>query len=104
MVKEFTVDPEQVRRHAGKVAAVRDQLTAVKSASRAISQDDTAYGLLCGWIAGILERRHVGQDELYAYVQENLELAVDALTAAAGEYEAVDAAAQDRIRRAGGLG
>lgn len=93
-----------MRRHAGKVAAVRDRLTEVKSASRAISQDDTAYGLLCGWISAILEHRHAGQDELYTFVQENLELAVDALTAAAREYEAVDAAMQDRIRRAGGLG
>ena len=102
----FQVDPAQLFRHAATVRAVREQLTAVKGASSAISQDDSAYGLLCGWISAILERRHSGQDELYAYVEENLQLLADALDATGRDYDAVDGKAQSRIRAAaaGGLG
>src|SRR5512140_756619 len=70
----FRVDSSQLFRHSASVRAVCDQLTAIKGASSAISQDDSAYGLLCGWISAVLERRHGGQDQLYGYVEENLQL------------------------------
>jgi hypothetical protein len=31
---------------------------AFEGASSAIAQNDAAHGLLCGWLAGILEARH----------------------------------------------
>jgi hypothetical protein len=104
MAEGFNVDAAQLHRHAANVQAVRDQLAAIKSASRAIAQNDQAYGLLCGWIAAILEARHVKQDQLYTYVEENLSLAAGALTATATEYEASDTASADRIRQAGRVG
>jgi excreted virulence factor EspC (type VII ESX diderm) len=100
----FRVDSAQLFRHAANVRAVRDQLTAIKGASSAITQDDKAYGLLCGWISAVLERRHGGQDDLYAYVAENLELLADALDATGRDYDAVDENAQRTIRAAGGVG
>jgi hypothetical protein len=93
-----------LHRHAATVDAVRAQLAAVTEASRAIAQDDAAYGVLCGWISAILERRHAGQDHLYAYAAENLRLMSEALTTTGDEYDAVDRAAQSRIRAAGGVG
>lgn len=104
MSDSFQVDSAQLQRHATKVRAVREQLAAVKDASRAIAQDDAAYGMLCGWISGVLERRHAGQDALYAYVEENLRLMADALTATGQEYDAVDRGARARIAAAGGVG
>ena len=104
MAEGFHVEPSQLHRHAANVRAVQDQLAAIKGASRAIAQNDQAYGLLCGWISGILESRHVRQDALYAYVEENLSLAAQALTATAKEYESADSSVSDRIRRAGGVG
>ncbi|MGA5303740.1 type VII secretion target [Nucisporomicrobium flavum] len=104
MPDAFQVDSSQLFRHAANVRAVRDQLAAVTSASAAISQDDSAYGLLCGWISAILERRHDSQDELYTYAGENLQLLADALEATGRDYEAVDADAGRMIRDAGGLG
>jgi hypothetical protein len=101
MSEAFQVDPSQLLRHAAKVRAMRDQLTAVRSASSAISQDDRAYGSLCGWISAILERRHSGQDGLYAYAEENLQLLADALDSTARDYDAVDDNAQSMIRAAG---
>jgi hypothetical protein len=100
----FNVDAAQLHRHAANVRAVQDQLSAIKGASRAIAQNDAAYGLLCGWIAAILEARHVRQDVLYTYVEENLSLAAEALTATAKDYESTDSAASDRIRQAGRVG
>jgi hypothetical protein len=100
----FQVDSSQLFRHAANVRAVRDQLTTIKGASSAISQDDSAYGLLCGWISAILERRHSGQDQLYTYVEENLQLLAEALDSTSRDYDAVDGNAQSRIRAAGGLG
>ena len=58
--------------------------------------------MLCGWMAGILERRHVRQDQLIAYVEENLRLAADSLIRTSQDYEAADEAAAERVRRAGG--
>ena len=104
MSDAFQVDSSQLYRHASNVLAVRDQLTAIKEASTAISADHSAYGLLCGWISGILESRHAGQDALYVYVEENLRLMADAVTAAGRDYDATDASAHDRIKASGGVG
>lgn len=98
------MDSAQLFRHATNVRAVRDQLTAIKGASSAISQDDSAYGVLCGWISAILERRHGSQDQLYSYVEENLRLLAEALDATGRDYDAVDGNAQHLIRAAGGPG
>jgi len=99
----FSVDVQQMRAHAAKVDAVRQRFGAVKAASAAIAADDAAYGLLCGWISGILEGRHVRQDQLIAYVEENLRLAADALISVGRDYDQVDETAADRVRRAGRL-
>ncbi|GAB2592612.1 hypothetical protein Aab01nite_37370 [Paractinoplanes abujensis] len=100
----FSVDARQIRAHASKVESIEQRFAAVKAASSAIVADDAAYGLLCGWMAGILEARHAKQDELYAYVGENLRLASDALVRTSQDYEVADDAAADRLRKAGGLG
>ncbi|WP_249997450.1 type VII secretion target [Actinoplanes sp. M2I2] len=99
----FQVDAGQIRAHAAKVDAIQQRFAAVKAASTAIVQDDAAYGMLCGWMAGILEARHAKQDELYAYVEENLRLASDALLRTSQDYEVADDAAAERLRKAGGL-
>ena len=103
MTDGFSADAQQIRAHATRVEAVQQRFAAVRSASSAIVQDDAAYGMLCGWMAGILEARHAKQNELYAYVEENLRLASDALIRTSQDYEASDDAAADRIRTAGGL-
>ncbi|WP_127505026.1 type VII secretion target [Actinoplanes solisilvae] len=99
----FSVDGQQLRAHATRVDGVQQRFAAVRAASSAIVQDDAAYGLLCGWMAGVLEARHAKQDELYAYVEENLRLASDALVRTGQDYELADDAAAERLRRAGGL-
>ena len=97
------VDTEQIHAHARTIDALAARFAAVKAASGAITQDDAAYGLLCGWIAGILERRHVRQDQLIAYVEENLSLAADALIRTGDDYDHVDGTVADNVRRAGRL-
>jgi hypothetical protein len=83
----YTTDVEQIRAHAANLEALRQRFDAVKTASSHIAQDDQAYGLLCGWIAGLMEGRHVRQDELIAYVEENLSLAAKSLRDTADDYE-----------------
>lgn len=95
----YTVDVQQLRTHAGSIEALKDRFDAVKTASAHIAQDDQAYGLLCGWIAGILEGRHTRQDELIAYVEENLTLAAKSLRDTADDYEELDAAKADEFDR-----
>jgi hypothetical protein len=97
----FAVEIAEIHGHAAQVAALRQRFAAVRTASAGIAQDDAAYGVLCGWMASILERRHVRQDELIAYVEENLALAAEALDRTAQDYAAADDAAASRIRRAG---
>ncbi|MFC3503277.1 hypothetical protein ACFOOK_20180 [Micromonospora krabiensis] len=97
----FAVDAEQIRAHARNIEALRSRFSAVKGASAHIVQDDAAYGQLCGWIAGILESRHARQDELVAYVEENLSLVVKGLGTTADNYDNADADADNTIRKAG---
>ena len=98
----FDVDVQQLRTHAGAVEGVRDRFGAVKGASASIAQNDQAYGLLCGWIAAVLEGRHTRQDEIIAYVEENLTLCAESLRGTADDYETQDTVAGedfDRIMR-----
>jgi hypothetical protein len=83
----YDVDIEQLRTHAGNLDRLRERFAAVKDASTHIAQDDQAYGLLCGWISAILEGRHQRQDDLVAYVEENLSLVARSLRDAADVYE-----------------
>ncbi|MGH3881233.1 MAG: hypothetical protein ACRDSK_29775 [Actinophytocola sp.] len=62
----------QVTRHADNIEAVRARFAAVHDASAAISRDEDTYGLLCRWITDNFRSKHVRQDELVAYVEENL--------------------------------
>lgn len=98
MTQPLEVETEQIRAHARNLETIGDRFGRVKSASGHISQNDEAYGLLCGWISGVLEGRHVRQDELLAYVEENLTIAAEALRRVANDYDDTDIAASDRIR------
>lgn len=98
----FHVDAEKLRAHAGKVEAIQERFGAVKSASGHIAQDDQAYGVLCSWISGILEGRHTKQDELLAYVEENLAQAATALRATADDYDRGEDEHGQNLRAAGG--
>ena len=93
----FTVDPDQLRTHAGHVQDLRSRFGAVKGASAHIAGDEAAYGLLCGWISGVLEERHTHQDELLAYVEENLSIVAERLGATAAGYEGAEADTGSRI-------
>jgi hypothetical protein len=84
----FTTNPSELRTHATNVDAVKERFGNVKAASSHIAQDDQAYGLLCGWISGILEARHQKQDELLGKAEENLSLVAKSLRDTADDYEA----------------
>jgi hypothetical protein len=90
VARGFRVDTAQVRDHAQNVTSVEERFEAVRTASAHIAGNDEAYGLLCGWIAGVLEGRHLRQDELIAYVRENLSLVVDGLRRTAERYDAYE--------------
>jgi len=102
MTDGFAADAAQIRAHAARVRSIQDRFGAVKDAGAAIAADSAAYGLLCGWISAILERRHVRQDQLLAYVEENFDRAAAALTTTGDDYDRADHAAADRLRAAGG--
>ncbi|GAA2567414.1 hypothetical protein GCM10010435_46340 [Winogradskya consettensis] len=101
MAEGFAVDAQQIRAHATRVDAIVQQFGDVRGASAAIARDDAAYGVLCGWVSGILEGRHRRQDELIAYVEESLRLVSDALVRTGRDYDRIDEAAAEQIRSAG---
>jgi hypothetical protein len=98
----FNVDVEQLRAHMRNVDAVHARFAAVKEASAHIAQDDQAYGLLCGWISGILEDKHAKQDEVIAYVEENLKIVSEQLGFTADFYANHDESSAGLMRNAGG--
>ena len=98
----FNVEAEQLRTHAGSVDAIKQRFGKVKSASSHITGDDQAYGLLCGWISGVLEGRHAEVDEVIAQVESNLDAVAAELRASAETYAAADSDNADRIKAAGG--
>lgn len=101
MGDQFRVDIQQLRTHAQNVQAVRQRFDVVQSASADIAQNDQAYGLLCGWISGVLEGRHRKQDELLAYVAESLDIVTEELELTADAYDTVDNDGADRMREIG---
>ncbi len=100
MTDGFAIAAEQVRTHARNVEMIQDRFRAVKAASAHIVQNDAAYGMLCQWMPRVLESRHVRQNELMAYVEENLSLVAQRLRQTADLYENADRWAADRINRA----
>ncbi|TLW92494.1 hypothetical protein FFT09_15955 [Saccharomonospora piscinae] len=103
MGKGYAVNAEQLRAHADRIEQIQARFDAVKGASAHIQQDDQAYGLLCAWIAGVLEGRHARQDELIDFVAENLTLAAQALRAAADVYESREREYTELIQSSGAL-
>ncbi|AEV86645.1 hypothetical protein ACWT_5628 [Actinoplanes sp. SE50] len=97
------VDAGQLRRHAANLRALHDRFAAVRAASGFITHDPHAYGLLCSWLPALLAARHRRQDELVAYVAENLDILAGHLHAAATDYEASDDRSAATIRTAGRL-
>ena len=101
MAEGFAVDTEEIRAHAAKLQALRQRVAAIRSASASISSNEAAYGVLCAWMAEILERRHQRQDQLFADVERNLARAAEELMHTSQEYAEADDTAARRIRRAG---
>ncbi len=99
MSSGWAANANEIRTHAANIETVRGRFDAVRAASAHIAADDAAYGLLCGWISGILEDRHKRQDELIAYIDENLAMAVERLHTTGGNYESTDADSADSITR-----
>lgn len=94
----YTVDVAQLRQHAANLESLKERFAAVKAASTHIAQDDQAYGYLCGWISAVLESRHQKQDELIAYVEENLSLAAKSIRDGAAAYEEMENGAASTMR------
>jgi hypothetical protein len=101
MAEGLSVDIDEIRAHARNIATLKARFGAVKAASAHIAQDDRAYGLLCGWIAAILESRHARQDELIAYVEENLTMVGDGLRKTIEAYETVEGDTKGLMSKAG---
>jgi len=81
--------PGQIVRHADQIEAVRVRFTAVHRASAVVVGDETVYGRLCRWVVDAVLEKHARQDELVAYVEENLRLIVAGLCDLAGEKRPV---------------
>jgi hypothetical protein len=95
----YTVDVDQLRAHAKNIDSLKERFGAVRDASSHIAQNDEAYGLLCGWIAAVLEGRHQKQDELVTYVEENLTLVAQSLRDTADDYEEMEATNTDTMTK-----
>jgi hypothetical protein len=101
MTDHFDVVVGELRTHARNIDAIRARFAAVKGASSHISQDDQAYGMLCGWISGILEEKHTRYDQVLAKVEKNLDLVVQSLQLSANDYQAVEDANAALMRATG---
>jgi hypothetical protein len=93
----YKVAADQLRAHARNVETVKDRFGAVKAASAHITQNDAAYGMLCRWMPAVLEGRHKTQDQLYAYVEENLNLVAQRLRRDAQRYDDAERFATDSV-------
>ncbi|MGW6928844.1 type VII secretion target [Lentzea sp. NPDC054927] len=98
----FNVEAEQLRAHAGSIDAIKQRFAKVKSASSHITADSQAYGVLCGWISGVLEGRHTDIDAVIATVESNLELVAKELRSSADTYASADQDNADKLRATGG--
>ncbi|MEV6488071.1 hypothetical protein AB0M20_05425 [Actinoplanes sp. NPDC051633] len=75
-----------MRSHASNVDRLRTRLERVRADARRIGEDQSAFGLVCGWVLTGLGDRYVRHDQLMAYIEESLALVVRGLRrVAAGE-------------------
>lgn len=98
MAGGYTVESEELLAHAAALESLAERFEAIKEASTHIVQDDEAYGHFCVWMSSVMANRHQKQDDLVAYVQENLTLAAGELRAAAAAYDDTDTAAQQEMQ------
>jgi hypothetical protein len=98
MADGLEVALDQLREHAAHIAALKDRFGAVKAASAHIDQNNSAYGWLCQWMPPLMEERHRAQDELYAYVEENLSLVAQRLRQTVQSYDDTERIAADSIK------
>lgn len=101
MADGWAVDADQIRDHATAIDGLAGRIDTVQGASAHIARDDEAYGLLCGWIAAVLEGRHQRQDELTGRLQSNLRTAAELLRQSAAGYDAADADSAANLKSIG---
>ena len=93
----FTVEPEELRRHARNLDAFQARFDRVAAASKHISGDSQAYGALCAWIGLVLEGRHQRQDRLVAFAARNVSQVSRAITDQAATYDEADASVRQMV-------
>jgi hypothetical protein len=87
----FGVEPDELRLHARNLDAFQARFDRVAAASRHISGDGQAYGLLCAWIGLVLEGRHQRQDGLVTFAARNVSQVSRAIADQAATYEQAEA-------------
>jgi hypothetical protein len=93
----YSVAPEELRLHARHLDAFGARFDKVAAASRHISGDGQAYGMLCAWIGLILEGRHQRQDQLVTLAAQNVSLVATAVAKQAATYEDAEEAERQKF-------
>jgi hypothetical protein len=93
----FTVEPEELRLHSRNLDAFQARFDKVAAASKHISGDGQAYGILCAWIGLVLEGRHQRQDQLVTFAASNVDQVSKAIANQAATYDEAETNLRQRF-------
>ena len=90
MSEDMNVVIEDLRAHASKVDGVAEALAAAVDASRAVTMDNDAYGILCRPFAWMVDQAEQHGIDTLQHAAEAIRGTASDVRAAAEEYQATD--------------
>ena len=98
------VTSDELRRHAGHLDAVADELNTARQAGEATRPGPLAYGKLCVMVPAMLGQLQLPLVEAIGAAAQSVRDTADALIGTASDYEFTDHNAADRMHGSGGHG
>jgi hypothetical protein len=102
VTRPVRVTPDDLRRHAGHLDAVADELDTARQAGNATRPGTDAYGQLCTLVPAMLGQLQAPLVEAIGAAAESVRDTADALVRTASNYEFIDQKAAETLRDSGG--
>jgi type II secretory pathway component PulM len=95
----FEIDSEVLRRHSARVDQVAGDIRTAQQAAGTTDLNGGAFGILCGFLPGIVSGNDTAARDAIAAVHEAAEQTVTGLRAMAAAYDDTDQRVEERMRR-----
>lgn len=102
MTQPVQVTPDELRRHAGHLDAIAEELGTARQAGDATRPSTDAYGQLCTMVPVMLGRLQAPLVEAIGAAAQSVRDTADALIGTASDYEITDQNTAESLHDSGG--